>query len=220
MNREEKIEALRQIYRDYHNDPKFTKLRSHQGPKRVVPGRGSMDPLAVLVGEAPGEAEQAIRRPFQGPAGRFLDQLIASVGWDRRELFITNAVKYRPTTGINLIRNRTPNTPECNASRPYLFRELDLFPGVPVITFGHTATRCLRTPRHEQLEILHSQAGHPSMMDLHGTAWFDDERRYFCMYHPAATFHRILPSVLMADMAVAKAWVDDTDHEAWLDDPT
>lgn len=212
MNREEKIEALRQIYREYHQDPRFTKLRTHHPPKRVVPGRGSMDPLAILVGEAPGEFEAMTRRPFHpdAPAGRILNELLASIGWDRKQLFITNAVKYRPTTGINNIRNRKPFTSECQASRSYLYRELDLFPGVPVIALGSIATRCLKRPRSLDLDIWMNNVGHPVMGDIHGTGWSVDGRSFFCLYHPAlATYHPGDKITMLADMVKVKAWMDD-----------
>ena len=50
-------ELLKDIYQTYDRDPAFDRLRSHGPPKRVVPGRGSMDPLLVFVGEAPGRSE-------------------------------------------------------------------------------------------------------------------------------------------------------------------
>lgn len=210
MNRDEKIEALRNIYRDCAADPRFDKLRSHHPPKRVVPGRGSMDPLVVMVGEAPGEREQDTRRPFQGPAGKVLDDQLASVGLQRRELFITNAIKFRPTIGMNVIKNRAPNTNECNAARPYLFRELDLFLGVPVVALGKTAMRCLRPPRDEVLQIKKYNEGHPVMGDLHGTGWTgEDGREYFCLYHPAVgCYDKPMLNVMLTDMATMKAWLD------------
>src|SRR4030043_203037 len=83
-------------------DCDLCRTRSH-----VVPGEGPPDAEVLLVGEAPGFHEDQQARPFVGPAGRFLDELIASIGLRRGQGFFTNVVKWR-----------APNNPAPPARRP------------------------------------------------------------------------------------------------------
>jgi uracil-DNA glycosylase len=111
---------LGDVYEVIRDDDRWDHLRA--GGIVLVPGRGnSVDPLAMLVGEAPGANENLQRRPFCGPSGRVLTQLMALAGLyaEPREYgdnewsdtvgsnaFITNVVKYRPPG------NRTPTASE------------------------------------------------------------------------------------------------------------
>ena len=61
---------------------------------QVVPGEGPAPARLMLVGEQPGDQEDLQGRPFVGPAGRVLDRAIAEAGIERREVFVTNAVKH------------------------------------------------------------------------------------------------------------------------------
>jgi DNA polymerase len=193
MDRPERIAMLMNIYREYAGDPAFDSLRSHGPAKRVVPGRGSMFPRFVIVGEAPGQTEARKRKPFQGPAGHVLTGVLASVGLTRSDVFITNAVKYRPTIGTNEIRNRTPRTAEWVASRPYLMRELDVFEGTPVIALGNVAMRTIQN----------GQLGKTFISHWHGRGWYDADRMYWAMYHPAyAVYDPSRTPVLLEDMAL------------------
>lgn len=190
----DRVIRLKRIYQAYARDPAFQSLREHGPRKRVVPGRGSLNPRYVLVGEAPGEAEAATRRPFMGPAGRVLTDVLAHVGLTRRDVFITNAVKIRPTIGVNSIRNRTPRLAEQVASRPYLMDELDVFDGVPVICLGNVAMRVITAA---------ALGARPSITNWHGRGWYDADRMYWAMYHPAvAVYDETMMPVLLEDMAL------------------
>jgi DNA polymerase len=135
-----------------------------------------MNPRYVFVAEAPGERESATRKPMIGPAGQVMARLLTHVGLDRREVFITNVVKYRPIQGSITIRNRTPSMPEQLASRVYLMRELAVFDATPVITFGRVATDALGL--------------YPATMhQMHGRVWNDEDRMYGAMYHPATVVY-------------------------------
>lgn len=188
---ERKLE-LWSIYRAYAEDPAFARLKRDHAPKMVVPGRGSLHPKLIFVGEAPGEREAATRRPFMGPAGRVLNTLLRHVGLTRSEIFITNLVKFRPTIGVIEIRNRTPTPDEQRASRPYLVREIEVFdPGTPVITLGSVAMRAFDFDY--------------KISEVHGQGWYDADRTYVTLYHPAvAVYDEAMMSVLIADMARVK----------------
>ncbi len=173
-------DQLLEIYREYKADPAFNHMREHAS---FVPGRGSMNPELIMVGEAPGAAEDASGKPFKGPSGKVLDRLLSDIGLDRRNIFITNVVKYRPIIGQIIRRNRAPSPKEIDASRPYLRRELDVFRdlGVSVVTLGNTPLRALYRP---------DKANHKSKIgEWHGHGWYDAYRMYFAMYHPSVVLY-------------------------------
>ena len=93
----------------------------------AVPGEGNVLSDVLLVGEGPGAREDATGRPFVGPAGQLLDELLESIGWARPDVFITNIVKCRPPG------NRDPEPAESAACSDYLVRqEAALDPAVVV----------------------------------------------------------------------------------------
>ncbi len=97
-----------------------TRCRLHEGRTRAVPGEGSPDTEVVFVGEGPGFNEDRQGRPFVGRAGSLLTQLLASIGWRREDVFITNVVKCRPP------ENRDPEPDEIAACAPFLARQLEV----------------------------------------------------------------------------------------------
>jgi uracil-DNA glycosylase len=192
-------DILKQIYKAYAIDPAFARLRNHGAPKRVVPGRGSMHPRLVFVGEAPGRSEATTRKPFMGPAGKVLNGLLGEIGLTRADIFITNAVKYRPTIGTINIRNRTPSPQEIETSRPYLLGELAVFDGVPVVVLGNVPLCALTADIRIKRKI----------SEWHGRGWYDADREYRAMYHPAVAVYDpgMLP-VLRADMSTVAELLD------------
>src|SRR5205085_10404460 len=73
-----------------------TRCRLSQTRQRAVPGEGPPDSSVLFVGEGPGGRENESGRPFVGPAGQLLTELLAGIGWKRSEVFITNVVKCWP----------------------------------------------------------------------------------------------------------------------------
>jgi uracil-DNA glycosylase len=101
----------------------------------VVFGEGSPTTEVMIVGEGPGEVEDRSGRPFVGPAGQKLDEVLASVGLARDSLYITNVVKCRPPG------NRVPSKGEMEACFPYLEAQIALInPGL-ILTLGNTPTQ-------------------------------------------------------------------------------
>ena len=96
----------------------------------AVPGEGSLTADVVFIGEGPGYYEDQQGRPFVGPAGKLLDELLASVGFNREDVYITNMVKCRPPN------NRDPLPGEIKACRPYLDRQLEFIGPRVVVTLG------------------------------------------------------------------------------------
>ena len=107
-----------------------TNCRLHQTRTKAVPGEGDPDTEVVFVGEGPGFNEDREGRPFIGRAGDLLVKMLASIGWRREDVFITNVVKCRPPD------NRDPQPDEIAACAPYLQRQLEVLDPAVVVTLG------------------------------------------------------------------------------------
>lgn len=125
---------LNRLYREYDEDPAFAAVRAEAGGV-LVPGDGSVNPRLLFVGEAPGAREAKLRKPFVGVSGKFLEEMLESVGISREEVFITNCVKYRPKN------NRDPEPEERHAGYGYLRREHTLLGKPPMVMLGKHATK-------------------------------------------------------------------------------
>jgi uracil-DNA glycosylase family 4 len=149
-----------------------TRCRLHEGRTRAVPGEGDADTEVVFVGEGPGFNEDREGRPFVGRAGGLLVQLLASIGWRREDVYITNVVKCRPPG------NRDPQPDEIAACAPYLQRQLTVLDPAVVVTLG----------RYSMATFM------PGVRigQVHGTSQPIDpatgarDALAFAMYHPAA----------------------------------
>tara|TARA_R110000824_G_scaffold23260_19_gene83823 strand:- start:594 stop:1208 length:615 start_codon:yes stop_codon:yes gene_type:complete len=108
------------------------------GINGVVRSSGPASSLAII-GEAPGADEDAAGEPFVGRAGKMLDKLLEGAKIKRRQAFITNSVKCRPTQNDGK-KNRTPTSDECESCRPWLYKELQLVKPKVIITLGKIST--------------------------------------------------------------------------------
>ena len=113
--------------------------------KHLVFGDGDERAVIVLIGEAPGEQETRMGKPFVGKAGKNLDEFLALSGLDRRALYITNTVKFRPTkiSGAGRVVNRPPTQEEIKLSVPWLFRELEMIHPEVIVTLGNVPLKAL-----------------------------------------------------------------------------
>ena len=111
---------------------------------RAVPGEGPLGATIALVGEQPGDQEDIAGRPFVGPAGQLLDHALAEAGIERREAYVTNAVKHFKFRQEDKRRiHQTPTTGEIKHYRWWLERELEFVRPKLVIALGATATAAL-----------------------------------------------------------------------------
>ena len=155
-----------------------TKCPLHRSRRNPVPGEGSINANIMFIGEAPGEREDATGRPFVGAAGKFLDQLLASVGLRREEVYITNVVKCRPPG------NRDPREEEVSACTPYLWRQIALIKPRLIVALGRHAAR-----------VLYLKAGlkWSNMSRMHGKVVEATINGYNVLlavtYHPAAALY-------------------------------
>jgi DNA polymerase len=104
---------------------------------RLVFGEGDPDAELVFVGEAPGENEDQLGRPFVGRAGEKLDEMIAAMGLRREDVYIANVLKSRPPA------NRTPLAHEIDACGPYLLAQLAIIRPKAIVTLGGPASKLL-----------------------------------------------------------------------------
>jgi uracil-DNA glycosylase family 4 len=149
-----------------------TKCRLHETRTKAVPGEGDPETEVVFVGEAPGFNEDQGGRPFIGRAGDLLVKLLASIGWRREEVFITNIVKCRPPD------NRDPQPDEIAACAPYLRRQLELLDPAVIVTLGrHSMARFMPDARISQ--------AHGTLRPVDPATGARDAFA-FAMYHPAA----------------------------------
>jgi DNA polymerase len=153
-----------------------SRCRLHAGRTRPVPGEGNPATEVVFVGEGPGEQEDRQGRPFVGASGQLLTELIASLGWSRSDVYITNVVKCRPPG------NRDPQPDEIAACAPVLRRQLEALDPAVVVTVGKHSLNTFRPGER--------------IGRVHGTATPADpatgaaEALVFSMYHPAFALYQ------------------------------
>ena len=102
----------------------------HLGRTNPVPGEGHHSAEIMLIGEGPGAREDQEGRPFVGPAGQFLEQLLGSIALSRLDVFIANMVKCRPPS------NRDPFPEELQACSKYLDKQIELVNPLLIVTLG------------------------------------------------------------------------------------
>jgi uracil-DNA glycosylase family protein len=111
---------------------------------QTVFGEGPETAAVMFVGEAPGDQEDRQGRPFVGPAGQLFDRALGEAGIERREVYVTNAVKHFKFTlrGKRRIHQK-PDTGEITACKPWLFREIELVQPQLIVAMGATAAYAL-----------------------------------------------------------------------------
>jgi uracil-DNA glycosylase len=116
----------------------------YENATRAVFGEGPADARVMLVGEQPGDKEDLAGRPFVGPAGRVLDEALASAGLDRNETYVTNVVKHFKFTRRGKARiHQKPNAAEVAACKPWLEAEMAVVRPEIVVCLGATAAQAL-----------------------------------------------------------------------------
>ena len=158
----------------------------------LVFGEGPQKPKLMLIGEAPGEQETLQGCPFVGKAGQNLDHFLALAGLRREEIYISNAVKLRPTkTGkTGRLSNRPPTKDEIALFRPWLLREIAEVAPQMIATLGNVPLRAV-TGRSLTIGEVHGQ-----VIDAGETGL-----PLFALYHPASLiYNRALSEVYEQDV--------------------
>ncbi|HVN26495.1 MAG TPA: uracil-DNA glycosylase [Candidatus Paceibacterota bacterium] len=160
----------------------------------LVFGEGDPDCAVMFIGEAPGQNEDRLRRPFVGRGGQLLDDVIRGLGWQRSQVYISNIVKRRPP------ENRDPSPDEIAAYRPYLAREIEIVAPKVIATLGRFSMNYFLPDAKITRD--------------HGRVFKIDGRLIFPVYHPAAALRssemmavfrediKKLPKVLAGELTV------------------
>jgi len=147
-----------------------TRCELYHSRKNAVPGEGPASAKIMFIGEGPGFHENEMGRPFVGAAGKFLEELLATINLKRSEVFITNVVKCRPPG------NRDPLPDELSACSSYLERQIQAINPRVIVTLGRfSMARFLPNVR---------------ISDVHGQSFQIRGRLVVPMFHPAAALHQ------------------------------
>lgn len=149
---------------------------------QLVLGDGNPDAAIVFIGEAPGKNEDIQGKPFVGASGKFLNEMLATIGLKREDIYITNIVKYRPSN------NRDPLPDEKAKFLPYLREQLDIIQPLLVVTLG----------RHSMEALIPGQ----KISDVHGQPKRYNGQIYLPLFHPAAALYNgALRATLVEDFS-------------------
>ena len=133
-------------------------------------GSGNSSAEIVFIGEAPGRNEDLQGKPFVGQAGKILDELLLSIGFDRSDVFIANVLKCRPPD------NRDPKLEEINTCKKYLLKQIEIIDPKIICTMGKYSTQL----------ILNTDTG---ITKLRGKVFKVKNRMVLPINHPAAALY-------------------------------
>lgn len=168
MTKTQQLEQLWHQFKDQEDLPELAQYAS-----QLVRGDGPLDASIVFIGEAPGKKEDETGLPFQGTAGRLLNQMLEANGMSRGDVYITNIVKYRPPN------NRDPTRAEKAIFLPYLLKELAIIQPSIVVTLGrHSMEYFLPDARIGEMH------GKLFRVTVDGVSW-----QIVPLYHPAAALY-------------------------------
>jgi DNA polymerase len=139
-----------------------------------VYGVGNAEAEIVFIGEAPGKSEDIKGEPFVGSAGKFLNEMLGLINFKRKDIYITNIVKYRPPN------NRDPLPEEKSSCREWLLEELKIISPKLIIFLG----------RHAMNNFFPDQ----KISNAHGKLLIKkfngiSTKFFFPLYHPAAALY-------------------------------
>jgi DNA polymerase len=158
---------------------------------KAVPGEGRPDAEIVFIGEGPGFHEDQQGRPFVGAAGKFLDELLASIGLKRQDVYICNVIKCRPPN------NRDPLPGEIASCGPWLDQQLETVSPKVIVTLGRFS--------------MHRYFPGQAISRIHGQPRAFDGIVVVPMYHPAAALHQAsLRRTIMEDFKKLPAILAET----------
>ena len=167
--------------------------------RKLVFGEGKTDGGVMLIGEAPGGEEEKMGRPFVGKAGKNLDEFIELAGLKREDLYITNVVKFRPTsisekTGRKV--NRTPSREEIEDFVPLLKNEISTYKPYLIVTLGNVPLKAV------------TGNNRLSIGDCHGKIMQLEGLNIYPLYHPASViYNRNLKNVYASDVKNIKEYI-------------
>ena len=138
---------------------------------QTVFGKGSLSPIVLFVGEAPGEQEDREGLPFVGPAGKLLDLYLEFIGMEKEDYYIANILKCRPP------RNRDPLPEEEEACIPFLREQLKILQPKILGCLGRMSAKRIISPDFritKQRGIWYELGGLKVMATYHPSALLRD----------------------------------------------
>lgn len=141
---------------------------------QAVPGDGSANAEILFIGEAPGKNEDEQGKPFIGAAGKFLSEMLSSIGLHREDIYITNVVKYRPPN------NRDPLPEEIIACEEWLHGQINIIKPKIIVTLGRHALEHFLPGK--KISEVHGKAFRRSIGGIGSFV-------FFALYHPAAALY-------------------------------
>lgn len=181
------FKSLKDIHEYFavHNSCELKKSATQPVYETIVPKSG-----IIFIGEAPGQNEDKQGKPFVGSAGKFLNELLGTIGYTREDVYVTNVVKYRPPN------NRDPLPEEKDSCRTWVNAELLFIKPKVIITLGRHAME--RFVPGAKISIAHGQPfEHSTNIPI------------FPMYHPAAALYNPnLRDTLKQDFTRLKDFLD------------
>jgi len=145
---------------------------------QLVFGDGPADAQVVFIGEAPGKNEDQQGKPFVGAAGKFLNEMLETIGLTRQDVYITNIVKYRPPN------NRNPLPDEKHDFLPYLQAQLEVIQPKLVVTLGRHSMNCFLPDL--QISKIH---GEPKRIRIQFGSKEPTTLVIMPLFHPAAALY-------------------------------
>lgn len=146
---------------------KCTACPLYKNTTLAVPGDGPKDAKIMLIGEAPGEAEDRQGLPFIGKSGKLLEKMLGVAKLNRNQVFITNTVKHRPP------QNRAPNAGEIKVCKElWLDKQIEILKPKLIVVLGAVALKTLTKET--------------SVEKLHGKVIEKNNQNYFVTFHPSA----------------------------------
>lgn len=128
MAKSEKLKEIRDEIWNLKESPLYEE-RINNNAYPVI-GEGSHDAEIMFIGEAPGKNEAATGKPFCGRSGKVLDELLRHIKLDRKDVYVTNIVKDRPTN------NRDPKSDEIELYAKFLGRQIEIIKPKIIVTLG------------------------------------------------------------------------------------
>lgn len=179
-------------------DSPLYEYRSENNYLPVI-GEGSLNSKIFFIGEAPGKTEAETGKPFCGRSGKFLTEMLESVGLKREEVYITSVVKDRPQD------NRDPTPKEIALYGPYLDRQLEIIKPKIIVLLGRIS-----------MKYMFISAGIQDQLDtigvMHGKVYEGKlsygKVTFLPLYHPAAALYNPKnKQVLLEDFKIVQKYI-------------
>ena len=178
----DKAENLKKLKKSISN---IDNCELKKNATNIVFADGNPKSKIMIVGEGPGSNEDQEGLPFVGRAGALLDKMLASINLDRKSVYITNVVNYRPP------ENRRPTKQEVEKYLPYLTKHIEIISPKIIILLGSTAMNAI--------------VGSEEVISKVRGKWID-KKFGKCITSIIVTFH---PAFLMRQpMQKKMAWID------------